>query len=138
MFHIPTPDPTGLARATKDALGGSRIAGIVRAWHEIDPRCVTCLTVTTYDGAPGDRPTFGHLRVPASVATPGESGGKRGGYTADNGALQCADCQYAVSDTPVTVIHFRPAYFGTFPTVRRVRRVESGTDKAGARAALGL
>jgi len=122
--------------ATKDRLGGSRVSGIVRAWHALDPRCVTCLTVTTYDGAPGDRPTFGHL-TPASVITPGATGGKRGGYTPDNGALMCADCQHAVGDTTVSTIHFLPAYFGTFPATRREYRVEA-SDKGSARALIGL
>ena len=137
-YFVPVPaDLAVLAVATKDRLGGSRIAAIVRGWHAIDSRCVTCTMPTTYDGAPGDRPTFGHLAVPASVATPGASGGRRGGYTPDNGALMCADCQHAIGDTPVTRLAFRPAYFGTFPTAPRVRRVEASEAKATARAALG-
>lgn len=124
------------AAATKDRVGGSRVAEIVRAWHALDPRCVLCLTVTDFHGAAGDRPTFGHI-IPASTLTPGATGGKRGGYTADNAALVCTDCNHAIGDTVMASLAFEPVYFGTFPATRRVRRVETGSGKASARAALG-
>jgi len=127
----------GWASATKNRLGGSRIAGIVAAWHATDSRCVTCLTPTVYDGKRGDAPTFGHL-VPASVLTPGAPAGLRGGYVPENGALMCWDCQHALGDTPVTVCHFQPVYYGsTFPRTVRVARVDSNETKATARGVLG-
>ena len=129
-------DMTELARATKGRLGGSTISAIVRAWHAVDPRCVTCETVTTYDGHKGDAPTFGHL-IPASVITPGATGDKRGGYTADNGVLQCADCQHAIGARTLDRLAFQPAYLGTFPRVTRRKRVEANDRKATARAGLG-
>lgn len=133
--HLPA-DLDRLAYATKDRLGGSRVSAIVRAWHAIDARCVLCSTVTTFDGAKGDAPVFGHV-MPASVITPGASGGKRGGYTADNGVLMCADCNFAIGDTVANVWAFRPDYFGTFPRATRVARVETDNGKGAARAALG-
>jgi hypothetical protein len=135
---IPVPAITDSHRAaTKNRLGGSRIAGIVRAWHEIDPRCVTCDSLTWVDVmphnmAPGDKATFGHI-VPASVVTPGAQGGERGGYTADNGLLQCQDCQNGLSATTVTRGYFVPAYLGRFPRV--TRRTAGQTDRGQAKAA---
>ena len=93
----------------------------MRAWHATDPRCVICETVTSYEGDAGDRPVFGHL-VPASVITPGATGGKRGGYTADNAMLMCSDCNHRIGARTVVEVAFIPSYFGTFPSVKRVRR----------------
>lgn len=141
---LPVPAITDAhRRATKDSLGGSRIAGIVRAWHGIDARCVTCLSPTwvdvmPHDMTPGDRATFGHI-VPASLITPGVQNGKRGGYTPDNGVLQCADCNTAVSATVLTVAYYVPSYVGAFPRVtrRRATDTDTGARKASARVALG-
>lgn len=126
---LPT-DTADLARFTADRLG-SRKTLILRAWHAIDPRCVVCETVTAYDGPKGDRPVVGHF-VPASVITPGVQGKARGGYRADNVALMCDDCNDIIGDDTVSRIAFRPAYFGTFPSVSRTG---AGRDVSDAKRA---
>lgn len=142
---LPLPAITDDVRtATKNRLGGSRVAGIVRAWHETDARCVTCAMPTWVGRMPsdmteGDRATFGHI-VPASVITPGAAGGERGGYHPTNGVLQCADCNSGMSNVTLTNVHYVPNYIGDrFP--RATRQTASMTDrgaaKAAARATLG-
>jgi hypothetical protein len=130
-YALPLPLITDAHRAaTKNRIGGRDMAAIKRAWHAIDPRCVTCLTVTHTDGtgAAGDAATFGHV-VPASLITPGASAGMRGGYTPDNGILQCVDCQGIYSDTPITRVYYVPSYFGAarFPRMRDTDKRDTDT-----------
>lgn len=117
-FEVPQPTITDMHRAaTKDRLGGSTVAAIVRFFHSVDSRCVTCgmetwVDVMPADMTPGDKATFGHVE-PASRIADYSTNGQRPGYTTDNGLLQCTDCNSGMGATAivVTVVPI-PSYFG--------------------------
>lgn len=135
-------DFTRLAEYTKSRLGGSRVTAIVAGWHAADPRCTSCGLETRLD-VPNSHPrkaTFGHLVSAETIKA--ATGVERGGYTADNGVLQCVTCQHDRArcgnpDFSLSDLSFIPAYLGTFPrgNARRNETAEYATLAAESRAA---